>query len=337
MCKSFTHDASLLQTSGLTATRRKGLIYMKSVYKRLAVAAIAFLAAGAAHADIVTNRTNNGSLVIGAFNTVTRDWYLRDTGLTLNQFLPSNVTTLPGDGAVTGDKTPAAGLLLDRNTVAGFADASFATWYGAQTAANVRWFVSAVDDIGTSTVNNVKRFVASSADPYQAANNAKVDQYVSSGNAGGLSAYFGSPGPGTVSVTGFAAGSPFDTNFGLGSASLAAVGSDAGLYYAARTAGVGSTATSLPLNNYNGATINLAANGDFTFVAPAAVPVPAAAWLLVSGLTAIGGAARRRKGRADTLVRPYEFPPAVRLQRLQYRTPQIRMNFLHKPSVMKLE
>ena len=49
------------------------------------------------------------------------------------------------------------------------------------------------------------------------------------------------------------------------------------------------------------ATVSLAANGDFTYNVPAAsaVPVPAAAWLLGSGLLAMGGAIRRRKAAAQ--------------------------------------
>jgi hypothetical protein len=282
---------------------------MKSNLKMIAVAAAMASMVGAAQADIVTN-SNNGSLVIGAFNTVTRDWYLRDTGLTLNQFLPSNVTTLPGDGAVTGNKTPAAGLVIDKTVVTNFGDTSFATWYGAQTASDVRWFVSANDNAGTSTSNNVKRFVASSANPAQTALNSNVDQYGATGNAGGLATFFGTPGPGTVSVTGLGtlipASAAWDTNFSFGVAGLTTVGSSASLYYIARTTGTLSNGATITPNNFSNAAgaavINLAANGDFTYtLAPegvSAVPVPAAAWLLISGLTAMGGAARRRKGAA---------------------------------------
>jgi len=45
--------------------------------------------------------------------------------------------------------------------------------------------------------------------------------------------------------------------------------------------------------------VTLASNGDLTYVAPSAVPVPAAAWLLGSGLLAMGGAIRRRKAAAQ--------------------------------------
>ncbi len=279
---------------------------MKSNMKMIAVAAAMASMVGAAQADIVTNPTNNGTLVIGAVNTVTKDWYLRDTGLTLNQFLPSNVTTLSGDGSITGSKTPGTGLVLDKTTNAGFADAAFSTWFGAQAPADVRWFVSANDNIGSATATNVKRFIASSANPSQAATNATVDNYTASGNGGGLGSFFNPQAPGTLSVTGTLANPNFGTNFVFGGAGLTTVGTDSALFYVARTVGTGSTSAPITLNGYsNGAgraVISLNTAGDFAYtLAPegvSAVPVPAAAWLLVSGLTAMGGAARRRKGAA---------------------------------------
>ncbi len=272
---------------------------MKFNLKMIAVAVAMVSAAGAANAALTTG--NNGSLAIVAYSQSTNAWYIRDTGYLLNSFLPSSVTTLSGDGSVTGDKTPAAGLTIDKTVTASFGDSSFSTWLSGQTQADVRWFVSAVDSVGT-TSSNRKRFISSSADIGQTATNGQVDQYIASGAAGGLATLFGS---GTLSVTGTDAPSAFGTNFGLGGAGLASIGDAVGLFYFARSTNTGSTtaaSTGTQYGNATGyATVSLAANGDFTYNVPAAsaVPVPAAAWLLGSGLLAMGGAIRRRKAAAQ--------------------------------------
>ena len=269
---------------------------MKFNLKMIAVAAAMVSAAGAANAALATG--NNGSLALVAFNTVTNVWYIRDTGYLINSFLPSSVTTLSGDGSVTGDKTPAAGLTIDKTVTASFGDSSFSSWLTGQTESDVRWFVSAVDNTGTNSTNR-KRLITSSANPDQTASNGQVDNYISSGSAGGLSTLFGS---GTLSVTGTDAPGAFASNFGLGAAGLASLGDSVGLFYFARNASTtGTSSTATQYGNVNGySTVSLAANGDFTYIAPtSAVPVPAAAWLLGSGLLAMGGAIRRRKAAAQ--------------------------------------
>jgi hypothetical protein len=281
---------------------------MKFNLKMIAVAVAMVSAAGAANAALATG--NNGSLAIAAFNVVTNDWYIRDTGYLLNSFLPNGVTTLSGDGAVTGDKTPAAGLTLNSSTTSGFAtDATWSTFMGGQTSSDIRWFVSAVDSSGTATASNVKRFITSSANADESATNGNLDGYISSANAGGLGTVYGSGSNGATSswaaAATSAAPSAWSTNFGLGVDGLASLGDSVGLFYFARSTGTGSTtsaATKTQFGNATGyATVSLGADGNFSFNVPAAsaVPVPAAAWLFGSGLLAMGGVIRRRKAAAQ--------------------------------------
>jgi hypothetical protein len=225
---------------------------------------------------------------------------MRDLGFTLSTFLPTGALNSVGltGSSIVGDKTPTAGLSLNAGNTTNFADATFSTWYGAQTAANVKWFVSAVDDISTAATG-VSRLITSSINTAQTASNGQVDNYVLGAD---LRAFFNGA---TLSTTGTDAPEEWADNYGLGMNGLAAVGESASLFYFTRTAATGGIATLANGGRYgnseNFATLNLAANGNFSYeLAPvSAVPLPAAAWLMGAGLVALGGAARRRKAAAQ--------------------------------------
>lgn len=273
---------------------------MKFNLKMITAAAALASMAGAANADIITSNTQSGSLVLTAFNTSTNSYYMRDLGFTLSTFLPTGAANSVGfiGSTIVGDKTPTAGLFLNAANTTNFGDATFSTWYGLQTPANVKWFVSAVDTV-SSTVTGVSRLIASSLNTDQTASNGQVTNYVGSAN---LSAFFNQA---ALSTTGTDAPEAWADNFGLGGNGLAAVGENASLFYFTRTAPTGSTATSANGGRYGNeagfASVLLAANGDFSYtLAPvSAVPLPAAAWLMGAGLVALGGAARRRKAAAQ--------------------------------------
>lgn len=276
---------------------------MKFKLKMIAIAAAMASLAGGAQADIAVANSGNSSITLLAFNTATRAWYIRDTGFLMNDFLPSSVTTLSGDGGLTGNKTPEAGLLLNAANTANFGDASFSTWLTGQNAADIRWMVSAADSLGTSATSNVKRVISSSADAAQTATNGQIDGYVGTGNAGRLTDWTGSFG---LSTSGSDVSTQWDINFGLAAPSLALLDQSVGLFYFARSTGTGSTTTLANGGRYGNsagfATVTLASNGDLTYslaaAEVAAVPVPAAAWLLGSGLMGLGGFVRRRKAAA---------------------------------------
>ncbi len=272
---------------------------MKFKLKMIAAAAALASLAGAAQADITT-QGQSGSLVLTAFNTSTNAYYMRDLGFTLSTFLPSGALNSVGviGSSIVGNKTPVGGLILNAGNTTNFADAAFGTWYGAQTPADVKWFVNAVDSI-SSTATGVSRIITSSVNTAETASNGQITNFVGTANAGGLEAFFN---PGTLSKTGTNAAEAWATNFGLGADGLAAVGQSASLFYFTRTAATGGTSTlangGIYGNSAGFASVNLAANGDFSYTL-SPVPLPATAWLMGVGLVALGGIARRRNAAAQ--------------------------------------
>ena len=96
-------------------------------------------------------------------------------------------------------------------------------------------------------------------------------------------------------------------NGGLNGSSSGLLGSTLDFFYLARTVVSGANsalATNVQFGNSSGtATFTLAADGTATYnlageAPPSPVPVPAAAWLMGSGLAGLIGAARRRKASA---------------------------------------
>ena len=261
---------------------------------KVIAAAVALAAAGSAHADIVGANFGNSSLIITVFNSVTNAYYVRDTGFLLNTFLPSSITTAAGDGGVTGNKTPEAGLTLDKTNTASFADSAFSTWLSGQTVSDIRWTVAASDSQSLIGTNNVGRAVLALSTPVSVSNGTLTNAVTS------VSGFAGPTGP-TGSITGSPIPPAWTGNLILNGATLGTLDNASSLFYFSRTQGTGlssTTANTTQFGNSGGfAQVLLASSGDFSYtLAPvSAVPVPAAAWLMGSGLMAIGGAIRRRK------------------------------------------
>ena len=270
--------------------------------KALIVGAFLVACSSVAQAGITPGSTGNPSLNLIAFNTITRAWYIRDTGFLMNDFLPSSVTTRFGDGGVTGDKTPDTGLLLDKTNSVNFSDASFSDWLSGQSLADVRWMVSAADRTN-QTPFNVARLITSSADEGLSSTNGLINFYASYGNAGALDFLTGEFDLSAYSQEG--APPAFDINFGLGWLTLAALDQSVALFYLSRTTPFGSNLLPSERHRYEGlggyATLTLESDGDLVYRLAGAhspVPVPAAVWLLGSGVLAFAGLARRRRASA---------------------------------------
>lgn len=263
---------------------------MRLQLKMIAAAAALAIAGGANAAESPTS-SGNGSLILYAYNTATTGYYLRDLGVLLNSFLPSSILPVAGDNPAAGDKTPDAGL-----NIPFAADSTFSTWLGGATS--ILWGIAAGDSLNAG-VNGVARLLFSS-DGNPNPSNGIVTNAVGGTLFGGTTNF--TPASGSIA---FASGVTVDITSagGLGSANLTDLGSSASLYYYTRTVqGTAATATlaneTLFQNGTNVATLRLFNDGSVVYNldgAVAAVPLPAAAWLMGAGLMGLAGVARRRK------------------------------------------
>jgi hypothetical protein len=279
---------------------------MKLNLKMIAVAA-AMVASGVSNAAFVPGSSGTGNSTLGllVWNTGTSAYYMRDLGYTLNTFLPTGGASITGTGetGATFDKTPAAGLVINGTNKAEFAaDAAFGSWITGQTLTDIKWLVMASDTLGSASGVNTAREVVSFA---QGSTFTNVSVGAITTGAGAMNGQFAS---GNISVTGTL--SPAQLNSANGSfinqaGKATTLGGNADLYYFTRNnAGTGTAATGLNqqyANATGAAVLTLSTSGDlsYTLAGASAVPVPAAVWLLGSGLMALGAAARRRKAASQ--------------------------------------
>lgn len=257
---------------------------------KLLVAAMTVAVAGNAAAAIAPGSSGNGELFLSVYDTVALTSYTRDLGIDMNTFLTNGST---------------AGYSLNYA-----ADATLASAFtGFSTNANLLWNVAALDSTGGTIVGGQRYLSTTNASlaTIKTTSNSKltggfslVNDYVNAVNGVDVDSTTNNSSV-HASVDGYSYfGNGFMNNW-RGKASFnstAAVGQSLGFFalQASSTSGLsGISATQFASADGN-ATWALGTNGTLSYnvPAPAAVPVPAAAWLFGSGLIGLVGVSRRK-------------------------------------------
>jgi hypothetical protein len=244
--------------------------------------------------------TGSGGLVITVFDTVRQVSLTEYLGVTLDQFLPG-----------ASNATPEAGLSIDFGTLSGWSSV-----FTGSDPANIVYTVSASDYIQTSgsqtgmrlattlaagtSIGQAGGAVRNNAAVTAVANNRSIIGSVLLGASAcnGVNPCKTAVANDSAYLGGTNWGKTLGVNSGLIAGSTAGTAMSFFLMTVSSETGTANTTKVQFANSANPAQFLLTADGHLTYtLAPAVapVPLPAAAWLLISGLLGLGTVSRRRR------------------------------------------
>jgi hypothetical protein len=261
------------------------------------------LAASTAHADVFLPSTGNGELTLFVRNDVTGAVYARGLQIRIDGVL----TQAQIDAGYTGDTS--LGIVQNISYSLGTIgpDANLATFLGQ--AGTFTWTIMAGDNSGSNNAGpDARRYLTTTTTTWDESNpNAVTNSNLGTtwnnlqamlvtlngvidgtdvggegnGHSTGVNGQWRQTGAVPGSIMGNWAGAGPDTATSLGTAAH---------LYVLTTAGGGNSGLA---RTYQGFDVILNGDGSLASVVPA-VPLPAAAWMLMSGLVTLAGVGRRK-------------------------------------------